>query len=301
MPHTLPSFSKWLAAGLTALIFAGSALAHAGSAPAITIIAAENFYGAVASILGGSHVTVTSILNNPEQDPHLFEASPKTARDLRNANLVIYNGADYDPWMEKLLATTHSAQRTTIVAAQLIGKQPGDNPHLWYNPATMPAVANAIVAALKAIDPSNSAEYSKNLDRFRASLQPLNSKITALRARYRGTPVIATEPVFGYMADALGLNMQSQRLQRAIMNGTEPSAMDIAAFERNLRDKRVRVLIYNRQAQTPMTQRMLDIARTAGIPTVSVTETLPLRTTYQQWMLTQIDALANALAADPQP
>jgi zinc/manganese transport system substrate-binding protein len=285
--------SRLVAAGAAALAFAGTALAQDARIP---VVAAENFYGDVVQQLGGKHVDVTSILSNPDEDPHLFEASPKTARALHRASLVVYNGADYDPWMDKLLVgASKNAKRTTIVAANLVGKKSGDNPHLWYDPATMPAVARAVSAALVAADPANKADYDANLAKFLDSLKPIGDKVAALHERYKGLPVTATEPVFGYMADAIGFDMHNARFQLAVMNDTEPSASDIAAFERDLREKRVRVLIYNSQATEALTKRMLKLAQSSGVPSVSVTETQPAGKTFQQWMLTQLDGLAAAL------
>ncbi|AOI97135.1 MULTISPECIES: metal ABC transporter solute-binding protein, Zn/Mn family [Burkholderia] len=282
------------AAAAAALSIASPAFAQAAT---VNVVAAENFYGDVASQIGGRHVAVTSILSNPDQDPHLFEASPKTARALQHAQVVIYNGADYDPWMGKLLGASKQAKRATIVVADLVGKKAGDNPHLWYDPATMPAAARAIAAELGRADPANKADYDANLQKFVASLKPVDDKVAALRAQYKGVPVTATEPVFGYMSDAIGLDMRNQRFQLATMNDTEASAQDVAAFENDLRKKQVRVLIYNSQAEAPMTKRLLKIARDSGVPGVSVTETQPAGKTFQQWMAGQLDALAAALSA----
>jgi zinc/manganese transport system substrate-binding protein len=276
--------------------FAFGEAAHAQDAK-IPVVAAENFYGDVVQQLGGDRVAVTSILSNPDQDPHLFEASPKTARALQHASLVVYNGADYDPWMTKLLNVSKSDTRKTIVAAELTGKKSGDNPHLWYDPATMPVVARAVSAALASADPSHKAAYDANLAKFLASLKPLDDKVAALHGQYAHVPVTATEPVFGYMSDAIGLDMRNQRFQLAAMNDTEASASDIAAFERDLREQRVRVLIYNSQATEALTKRMLKLAQQSHVPTVSVTETQPAGRNYQQWMLTQLDALGAALAS----
>ena len=293
-PRRALSLARLFAATAAALSFAAPGFAQAAT---VNVVAAENFYGDVASQIGGHHVAVTSILSNPDQDPHLFEASPKTARALQHAQVVIYNGADYDPWMGKLLSASKQARRATIVVADLVGKKPGDNPHLWYDPATMPVAARAIATELGRADPANKAEYDANLQKFVASLKPVDDKVAALRAQYKGVPVTATEPVFGYMSDAIGLDMRNQRFQLATMNDTEASAQDVAAFENDLRKKQVRVLIYNSQAEEPMTKRMLKIARDAGVPSFSVTETQPAGKTFQQWMAGQLDALAAALAA----
>ncbi|MCA8203530.1 MULTISPECIES: metal ABC transporter solute-binding protein, Zn/Mn family [Burkholderia] len=293
-PRRALPLARLFAAAAAALSIASPAFAQAAT---VNVVAAENFYGDVASQIGGRHVAVTSILSNPDQDPHLFEASPKTARALQHAQVVIYNGADYDPWMGKLLGASKQAKRATIVVADLVGKKAGDNPHLWYDPATMPAAARAIAAELGRADPANKADYDANLQKFVASLKPVDDKVAALRAQYKGVPVTATEPVFGYMSDAIGLDMRNQRFQLATMNDTEASAQDVAAFENDLRKKQVRVLIYNSQAEAPMTKRLLKIARDSGVPGVSVTETQPAGKTFQQWMAGQLDALAAALSA----
>jgi zinc/manganese transport system substrate-binding protein len=262
----------------------------------VPVVAAENFYGDVIRQLGGDHVQVTSILNNPDEDPHLFEASPKTARALQHAALVVYNGADYDPWMDKLLAVSKSNdKRTVIVVAKLVGRKAGDNPHLWYDPATMPAVAKAVSAYLVSADPSHKSDYDARLAAFLVSMMPIDSTVAQLKTHYKGVPVTATEPVFGYMADAIGFEMRNLRFQMASMNETEPSAADIAAFEKDLRERRVHVLIYNSQATGALTKRMLNIAKDAHVPSISVTETLPAKETYQQWMQSQLDTLSGAL------
>jgi len=281
----------------TSLLAASLWLAAAQAAPAI--VAAENMYGGLAAQIAGPDAAVTSILSNPDQDPHLFEASPAVARALSTAALVIYNGADYDPWMDKLLAAAPAAGRTIIVAAALMHKKPGDNPHLWYDPATMRAVAAAVAAALAKQDPAHAADYAQRQHAFDAGLDQLDAKIAAMRARYAGAPVTATEPVFGLMATALGLTMRNERFQLAVMNDTEPRVSDTAAFEDDLVKHRVRVLLHNSQATGPAAQRLLGIAHKAGVPVVPVTETEPANTPYQAWMDAELDALGHALAGKP--
>jgi zinc/manganese transport system substrate-binding protein len=285
--------------GLPATLILVLALGRAEAAPPIKIVAAENFYGDIARQIGGEAVQVTSILSNPNQDPHLFEASPSTARALADADIVVYNGADYDPWMVNLLGASSAPNRIVIVAADLVHRKPGDNPHLWYDPATVPAVAKALAAALDARDPADAARFDRRRDTVLASLAPLAAKIAALKAKYAGIPVTASEPVFGYMADAIGFAMRNGRFQIAIMNDTEPSAGDVGAFENDLKSRAVRVLFYNNQVSDPTVERLLGIARDARIPVVGVSETEPLDKTYQAWMLGQLDALDDALSAKP--
>jgi zinc/manganese transport system substrate-binding protein len=271
---------------------------HAAAQP-LTIVAAENFYGDVARQIAGPAAQVTSILSNPDQDPHLFEASPSVARQLAAAAIVIYSGADYDPWMAKLLAATHAPNRRVIVVADLLDRKPGDNPHFWYDPPTMPTYAKALAVTLNQRDPPHKAEYDQRLQAFLTSLEPLQAKISEMHTRFQGTPVTATEPVFGYMATALGFTMRNQRFQLAVMNDTEPRASDVAAFEDDLRRRRVRILFYNSQATDTAAQRLVAIAHQSNVPVVGVTETEPPGKTYQQWIADQLDAVAYALTNHP--
>jgi len=262
----------------------------------IAVVAAENFYGDIVRQIGGDRVAVVSIMNNPDQDPHLFETTPATVRQIANAQIVVFNGANYDPWMEKLLAATPRSNRTAINVAQLMGRKPGDNPHLWYDPPTMPAVATAIADALSRADSAHSSDYATRLDATLASLSRITRRVAQLKTKHAGTAVSATEPVFGPMADALGLVMRNQRFQLAMMNDTEPSARDVAAFERDLKDRKVKVLIYNSQVSEKLTERLRDIAAKSRIPVVGVTETMPANTTFQDWLLGELDAMDKALS-----
>lgn len=272
------------------------AQAVAAEGPTVPVVAAENFYGDLVQQLGGAQVKVTSILNNPDQDPHLFEASPSTARALTAAKLVVLNGADYDPWMAKLLAATPTDGRVVIVVADLVQAKTGDNPHLWYKLDNMAVAARTVADALARLDPSHAPDYQSRLANFLTSLRPLTAKVTAMHAAYAGHPVTATEPVFGYMADAIGLDMRNGRFQLAVMNDTEPSATDIAAIQDDLNQRRVHALIYNQQTSDDLSRRLLDLASKAQIPVVGVSETEPADRSYQEWMLQQLTALDQALA-----
>ena len=266
------------------------------AATPIQIVAAENFYGDIARQIGGPDVTVRSILSNPNQDPHLFEVSPSVGRNVSAARIVIESGADYDPWMGKLLEAARGAERQTIVVAALIGKHPGDNPHIWYDPATMLVLAKTLAADLTVDDPAHKSAYERRLARFGASIRPIELRIAALRGKFTGAPVTATEPVFGYMFAALGMQVRNMSFQMAVMNNTEPGAADVAAFENDLRAHKVRLLVYNSQATDPIATRMQEIARQSHVPVIGATETEPPAQTYQAWMMGELDALDRALA-----
>ena len=272
-----------------------SALGAVADDTKIGLVAAENFYGDVAQQVGGDHIAVVSILNNRDQDPHLFETTPGIVRQIAHAQIVIFNGADYDPWMRRLLDAAPRFGRTVIEVAAVVGKKAGDNPHLWYDPSTMPAVAKALAAALSQLDPEHKADYETRLEAFLLSLRPLEQKIAEIRDKYGGSSITATEPVFGYMADALKLTTRNARFQTAVMNDTEPAARDLAAFENDLKERKVQVLIYNKQVTSNLTNRLIDVARGAKVAVVGITETEPAGTSYLDWMLRELDALEKAL------
>lgn len=262
----------------------------------IAVVAAENFYGDIARQIGGDRVAVVSIMNNPDQDPHLFETTPSIVRQLAAAQIVIINGVNYDPWMDKLLAATPRTGRMVISAAQLTGRKSSDNPHLWYDPVTMPAVATALAEALAKADSAHALDYTARLKTTLAALGRITQRVAQLKAKHAGTAVTATEPVFSPMAEALGLTMRNQRFQLAMMNDTEPSARDMAAFESDLKERKVKVLIYNSQVSEKMTERLRDIAHKAKVPVVGVTESMPANTSFQDWVLSELDALDKALS-----
>jgi zinc/manganese transport system substrate-binding protein len=284
----------FLGALFAALVVLATGPALAGP---VRVVAAENFYGDLARQIGGDHVEVTSILANPDEDPHLFESSPSTARTIADADIVVYNGADYDPWMDRLLSTARLPSRTALVAAELTGHKSGDNPHLWYDPATFPALAKALAAELTRRDPDHTVEYAANLERFDAGFSALLNRIASIKATRAGASVTATEPVFGYMADAMGLTMLNEGFQVAVMNEAEPSASDVAAFENSLKDGSVKILFYNSQVTDDTTVRLLDIAKSSGVAVVGVTETEPAGQTIQSWFGQELDAVEAALAS----
>jgi len=285
--------ATFVAAAAAAMVFVWPVTVRA--AEPIGIVAAENFYGDLATEIGGARVKVTSILSNPDQDPHLFESSASTARDIADAAIVIYNGADYDPWMDKLLSASPKPGRAAVVAADLTGHKSGDNPHLWYAPETLPAVAQALAGELEKRDPADAAEFKANLDQFTASLAPVVDAIARIRAAHAGTEVTATEPVFGYMAEALGLKMLNEPFQLATMNDTEPSPSQVVGFENSLKDGSARILFYNSQVTDDTTTRLLKLAKDNHVAVVGVTETEPQGQTIAAWFLGQLKQVEDAL------
>jgi zinc/manganese transport system substrate-binding protein len=282
----IPAAAIWLCA-----LWAGAGRCSA----AIEIVAAENFYGDVAQEIGGDAVHVTSLLSNPDQDPHLFTVTVEAVKAVDRAQIVIYSGIGYDPWMDGLVASRADAAQLVIDVAALIHAREGDNPHIWYQPNTMSVLAIQLAQTLRARDPDHARLYAAHLESFRGRLRTLERRIAALRAKYAGTDVLATEPVFGYMAEALGFRMHALGLQVHVMNNTEPTARESGEFETLLRAHRVRVLFYNTQVADPVTARLKGIATRCGVPIVGVTETEPAGLTYVGWMLTGLDATEKAL------
>jgi zinc/manganese transport system substrate-binding protein len=261
----------------------------------INIVAAENTYGQVAKELGGPYVNVISILTNPSQDPHLFTTTPSTAKAISLADIIIYNGAGYDPWMTSILSIEGQKSRHIINVASLINVKPGDNPHIWYLPTTMPIFAKSLVTSLIKLDPQHQHYYENQLNQFDQSYQIIFATIHRLKQHFQNTPVIATEPVFGYMAKSIGLNMHGESFQINVMNDIPPSASQIKTFEDDLYHHSVHLLIYNHQVINPLTKHMLSIAEEEKIPVLGVTEMIQPKMTYIQWIMKELTELETSL------
>jgi zinc/manganese transport system substrate-binding protein len=270
--------------------------ARAASA-SLPVVAAENFYGDLLAQIGGDRVHVTSILSNPNADPHEYESGVRDATAVAQARLVVLNGLGYDSWMQKLLAASPRRDRQVVnVGAGLLHLREGDNPHVWYKPQTFPLLARVIAAGLGKADPAGKGYYAARLARFNRSLLPLQKEFAALRRRYAGTYVLATERVFGYAAAAIGLHIPNPAFQQAIEDGNDPSPQAVAEFEGDVTRRRARLLLYNTQAVSPLAAHMRDLARKNHIPVVGVSETEPPGQNYQQWQLSQLHAIDQALA-----
>lgn len=266
----------------------------------IRTVAAENHYGNVIAQVGGRYVTVTSLLSNPSTDPHTFEASPGVARQVGAARLVVRNGLGYDSFMDTILQATPSSDRDVISVQRLLGLPDATpNPHLWYDPATMRRVADAIAAALARIEPQHASYFDANARAFISALQPWQDALSALRQRHEGTPVATTEPVADYFLQAAGMvNQTPWTFQADVMNGVDPSPQDVATVRELLSRHQVRALVYNVQVTDPLTESLITLAQASGIPVVGVYETMPQPGySFQSWMLAEATALDNAITA----
>lgn len=276
-------------------------VAAAQTSGTIKALGVENEYADVISQIGGEYVQVEAIETDPNTDPHSFEASPKVASQIASATLIVKNGVGYDSWADKMISATTKADRRVIDVQQLLGLPDSTpNPHLWYDPKTMPAVAKAIAADLSARQPAHAPYFQANLNRFTASLQPWFAAIATFKAQYGNTPIAVTEPVADYMLDAMGFNILTPfSLQASIMNGTDPSPQDVTTQNDLFNDHKVKVFAYNQQVTDTLTQSFLDRAKKNGIPIVGVYETMPTPGfTYQSWMMAEVAALRKAVATN---
>jgi zinc/manganese transport system substrate-binding protein len=290
---------------ICALLAAGALLAGCGPASVhartgqIVAIGAENEYANVISQIGGRYVAVGAIESNPNTDPHSFEASPSVAQEVGAARLVVQNGLGYDTFMDRIESATPSSSRTVIDVQRLLGLPDSTrNPHLWYLPRTMPAVARALVAALGRIQPAHATYFAANERRFDASLAPWLDAVRSFASRYPHAPVAVTEPVGDYMLEAAGANILTPfGLQADIMNGVDPAPQDVSFEHGLLSAHRVKAFLYNQQVTDSVTQSFLATARRSGIPVVGVYETMPTPGyDYQTWMLAEVRALGRAVA-----
>jgi zinc/manganese transport system substrate-binding protein len=274
----------------------GSTHAAAG---VIVAVGAENEYADVISQVGGKYVQASAIMSNPNTDPHTFEASASVARTVSEAQLVVQNGVGYDTFMNTIENAAPNSARKVIVVQNLLGLPAGTpNPHLWYKPGTMPAVANAIAADLGGVQPAHAAYFKANAARFIASLTAWNNAIAAFAAKYANTPVATTEPVADYMLQAAGAdNVTPFAFQADIMNGTDPSAQDVAIERSLFTGHKVKVFLYNQQVTDTLTESFITLAHQDNIPVVGVYETMPVPGyDYQSWMLTEVQDLTKAVA-----
>ena len=303
---------RWQAASLAGVVVLAVGVAACSSTPgsgstgygsataanAIVAIGAENQYADVIGQVGGKYVAASAIMSNPNTDPHTFEASPQVAREMSSAQLIVQNGVGYDTWAGTMENADPSGSRKVINVQNLLGLPDSTpNPHLWYKPGTMATVANEVATDLGEIQPGHAAYFKANATAFINSLATWQTAITTFKTKYRGTPVATTEPVADYLLQAAGAdNLTPWALQADIMNGTDPSAQDVAAERTLFTGHKVKVFLYNQQVTDSLTESFIQLAHQNGIPVVGVYETMPVPGyDYQSWMLAEVNALTKAV------
>jgi len=275
----------------------GATSSTAGAAP-VNVVASTNVWGDIAKQVGGGHVNVTSIMSDPNADPHQFEADAKTGAALSKAQFVIENGLSYDNFMDKLLTASPNPSRVILNAADVMQiSGPDANPHIWYDIAKVPAVASGIADQLGKLDPGDAATFTANAKTFNDSLAPINTAIANIKAKYPGAPVGYTERVPGDLVEAAGLTLATPAsFAQSIEDGNDPSPADNAAMDAALTDKKIKVLLFNGQVTSPATDAVKQLAQKSGVPVVGVTETLPpTDKDFQDWQLRQINEITTAL------
>lgn len=268
------------------------------AAAPITVVAGENFWGDIIGQIGGSHVTVTSIISDPQTDPHEYESDAKDAAAIANAQFVLENGIGYDDFMDQLLQASPHPNRDVLSVQKILNVTGDDpNPHIWYDTADLPKVAAAIAAELSKLDPTDAATFTANASTFDTSLQPIDQVIATIKSRYSGTKIAYTERVPGYLVDAAGLVLGvPASFTQAVEDGTDPSPADTAAFDNAIKTKTVKVLLYNGQVTDDQTTQIKQLATSSGVPIVGVTETLPpTDKNFQAWQLRQAKEILTAL------
>lgn len=277
-----------------------SSSSASSSAPAskLAVVATINAWGSIASQLGGERVQETSIITNPDVDPHSYEPSTADARTVAGAAVVVENGIGYDAWADKMLASDPNPQRTVLNVGQIVGVGEDGNPHQWYSPDSVAKVVDAITAAYKKADPNDSAYFDQQHRQFlNQGLSQYHASIADIKAKYAGTAVGASESIFAPLSDALGLNLITPpEFLKAISEGTDPSPADKATIDQQIATKAIKVYVFNSQNSTPDVQAQVDAAKAQGIPVATVTETLaPANATFQDWQSTQLSGLEDAL------
>jgi zinc/manganese transport system substrate-binding protein len=271
-----------------------------GSSTKIAVVAAENFWGSIAAQLGGSHVTETSIITNPDTDPHAYEATAQDARTIAAAQLFIQNGIGYDAaWAPKLVAANPNPNRTVLTVGDVVGLKAGDNPHQWYSHASVYKVIDAITAAYQKADPADAAYFDTQKATFEnQTLAQYNQLENDIKAKYAGTPIGASESIVSGLADSLGLKMLTPySFLKDISEGNDPTAADKSLIDQQIKTKAIKVYVYNSQNSTPDIAAQVAEAKAAGIPVSTVTETLsPATDSFEQWQTAELQSLQAALA-----
>lgn len=277
----------------------GSGYGSATSTGKLQVAAAENSWGSLATQLGGDRASVTSIITNPDTDPHSYEPTAADARTLAAARMVIVNGAGYDSWATRLVAANPVAGRLVLDVGELVHVAAGGNPHRWYSPADVLSVVDQIARDYSRLDAKDASYFAARQKQFvDQGLATYRQLIAAIKTKYAGTPVGASESIFAPLAQALGLDLITPpSFLAAISEGNGPTAADKATIDRQIASGQIKVYVYNSQNATPDVQAQVNAARARGIPVTTITETLtPATATFQEWQVTQLRALEAALA-----
>jgi zinc/manganese transport system substrate-binding protein len=307
--HSVSAVRRLALGGLTAVAVLSAAACStssptsadtpASSGKTIQVVAAENFWGSIATQLGGDHVKVTSIISNPDADPHDYEPTAADARTVAAAQYTIVNGIGYDAWADKLLSANPTDGRTDLKVGDLVGIQPGGNPHRWYSPADVHKVIEKISADYKSLDPADAADFDKLKATYETgTLATYNQLISDLKTKYSGTPIGASESIVSPLAEGLGLKMLTpDSFLSAISEGTDPTARDKSLIDQQINGKQIKIYIYNSQNSTPDIQAQVKAAEAKGIPVATVTETpTPAGVSFQDWQVRQLQGIQQALA-----
>jgi len=279
-------------------VVGGAAVTEAQASRVINVVAAENFYGNIVQQIGGDAVRVTSVMSDPNVDPHEYESNVEDAKAIAEADLVIENSGGYDDWMDKLLSASPKDSRVVLKGFDLAVKKLPDNEHVWYNVDNAQAIALGVSRSLQKLLPQSAALFAKNDRAFQESLGPIRQKMAQISARYSETPVGLTETIYLYQALPMGLKVLTPfEFQKAIAEGNDPPADTVVETENQIKQGKVKILIYNEQTISPITTKAQADAKAANVPIVGVTETMPPGETYQTWMLRQLDELRSALIA----
>ncbi|MBO1325235.1 zinc ABC transporter substrate-binding protein [Acetobacter sp. TBRC 12305] len=295
------AITRALAAMLAAVLLA-SLPGPAGGARAATrpsIVAAENSWGDLAAQVAGPDMAVTTLLASPIADPHVYEPTPDDARHIADATLVVANGAGYDGWVDRLVAAAGLPAVRYVRADSWPGWRDGGNPHLWFDLDAAAAFVRHVATACQQADPAHASAYATRAADVLASIDTLAQTLQALRARVGGQHIAATEPLFAPLAERMGLVMEENAYQLAIMNGVEPAPAAIAAFETDLAARKLRLVAYNQQVVEPSVERILDRARAAHVPLLPLTETMPAGQHWQGWVRTTVEQAAHLLETAP--
>lgn len=269
-----------------------------GGGGSLQVVAAENFWGSLATQLAGSKAHVTSLITSPTTDPHDYEPTPADGRAIASAKLVIVNGIGYDAWADKLLAANPVDGRVVLKVGDVVGIAPGGNPHRWYSPSNVQQVIDQIVADYKRLDPGDAAYFDAQKQKLETQgLKQYLGLIAAIKAKYAGTPVGASESIFAPLAADLGLKLITPAAYlKAVSEGSDPTAADTATTHRQITSKQIKLWVFNSQNAIPDVKRLNEQAKANNVPVATVTETLtPAGASFEQWQVRELTELKSAL------